>query len=117
MTADDDSDDIGLAPFYSGPQSKTCRIQGCNAPASRNGRKGMCEMHHSRARRHNGNPLGYIANTDRRHVRLDEEKVVQIRALRAAGIPRKPIAEQFGCDVTTISAAVHGKNWAWVGKR
>ena len=44
-------------------------------------------------------------------MKLSEEKVVEVKQLRASGLTFKAIGDAFDCDRTTVSKAARGINW------
>ena len=55
-----------------------------------------------------------IAENNRRGLgaKLTPEKVLEIRAMRAAGMRCVDIAEKFGVSASVVSRAARGENWA-----
>lgn len=47
--------------------------------------------------------------------KLNEAKVIEARRLYASGIPQTHIAKRMGVDSSTISRAVRGERWSFVG--
>ena len=99
------SDDVGSGP-YSGPR-RTCLVEGCGEKLHS---RGLCNRHYIRYRRH-GNPLIVINQDQKKNVRLSDEKVTEIRRMRARGITQKAVAKHFDVDRTTISKIDTGENW------
>ncbi len=106
--------EIGLTGSYSGPkrrEPRLCSVEDC-------GRwhysRGLCRNHYEHFRKH-GSPLIVVHNRDRRHVKLSDDKVAEVRKMRENGLTQKAVAQHFGVERSTISKVDVGKNW--VGER
>lgn len=47
---------------------------------------------------------------------LDEEKVIQMRALAAQGIKPRDLAQRFQLSVESVRRVLRGDTWSWVGQ-
>jgi hypothetical protein len=50
----------------------------------------------------------------RRHTKLDERKVIEIRRMRQTGFTCKEIGEKFNVTRSAISSIVNRRSWLWV---